>query len=250
MRHPFNRTSLCARPDDAAFHRLNLRRRARFRCVRHAVRRAFGGRARRNAGPGTRRRAFAALARQTARVHLARRASWRRHCARRDDFAAVTATALDYALARWGSISTRRSRRMRLRDAYSTLAPFPDVPAALAALAPRPRWILSNGTLAMLEPLVGTIGSRRALDGVLSVDAAGIYKPSPARLPARGRPVAPPDLAHRLRVVERLGRDRREGVRIHTVLDQSRRARRSTGMGRRPIASIATLVGAAAADLA
>ena len=26
--------------------------------------------------------------------------------------------------------------------------------AALAALAPRPRWILSNGTLAMLEPLV------------------------------------------------------------------------------------------------
>jgi 2-haloacid dehalogenase len=44
---------------------------------------------------------------------------------------------------------------------------------------PRPRWILSNGTQAMLEPLVRQSGLTPLLDGVLSVDAAGIYKPSP-----------------------------------------------------------------------
>ena len=53
------------------------------------------------------------------------------------------------------------------------------VAAALEALAPRPRWILSNGTLAMLEPLVRRSRPGAHLDGVLSVDAAGIFKPSP-----------------------------------------------------------------------
>ena len=51
--------------------------------------------------------------------------------------------------------------------------------AALGRLAPRPRWILSNGTVGMLEPLVRHTGLDAHLDGVLSVDAAGIYKPSP-----------------------------------------------------------------------
>ena len=66
-----------------------------------------------------------------------------------------------------------------MRDAYLTLQPFPDVPPRLPRLAPRPRWILSNGTLAMLEPLVRHHGLDAHLDGVLSVDAAGIFKPSP-----------------------------------------------------------------------
>lgn len=96
----------------------------------------------------------------------------------REDFAAVTAHALDYALAAL-DLPLSASDRRRLRDAYFTLEPFPDVRRALAALAPRPRWILSNGTLAMLEPLVRSTGLESDLDGVLSVDAAGIYKPSP-----------------------------------------------------------------------
>jgi len=96
----------------------------------------------------------------------------------RKDFAAVTAQALDYALAALDA-PLAAADRQELRDAYLTLAPYGDVPTALAALAPRPRWILSNGTLAMLEPLVRHHGLDAHIDGILSVDAAGIYKPSP-----------------------------------------------------------------------
>jgi 2-haloacid dehalogenase len=96
----------------------------------------------------------------------------------RPDFSAVTGQALDFALAALG-IELGVDERARLQDAYLTLAPFPDVASALAQLAPRPRWILSNGTLGMLEPLVRHTALDAHLDGVLSVDAAGIYKPSP-----------------------------------------------------------------------
>jgi 2-haloacid dehalogenase len=96
----------------------------------------------------------------------------------REDFGAITAHALDYALASLG-LDLVAGDRGRLRDAYLTLSPFPDVPGALAVLAPRPRWILSNGTLAMLVPLVEHAGLDAEIDGVLSVDAAGIFKPSP-----------------------------------------------------------------------
>ena len=96
----------------------------------------------------------------------------------RDDFATLTARALDYALAQL-MIPLEAGDRQRLLDAYRTLAPFPDAVNALAELGPRPRWILSNGTRAMLEPLVAASPLAPHLDGILSVDAAGIYKPSP-----------------------------------------------------------------------
>ena len=96
----------------------------------------------------------------------------------REDFAVVTGKALDYAVAAL-RLALPAAGRAQLLAAYLTLSPFADVPAALAALAPRPRWILSNGTLAMLEPLVRNAGLGGDIDGVLSVDAAGIYKPSP-----------------------------------------------------------------------
>ena len=96
----------------------------------------------------------------------------------RPDFAAVTAQALDYALAAL-EVEFAPEARRRLCDGYLALSPFPDVRAALAALAPRPRWILSNGTLAMLEPLIRRTGVAADIDGVLSVDAADVFKPSP-----------------------------------------------------------------------
>jgi 2-haloacid dehalogenase len=96
----------------------------------------------------------------------------------REDFAAVTARALDYALAALDT-PLAPDRRRELRNEYLTLAPYADVPAALAALAPRPRWILSNGTHAMLEPLVRHCGLDAHLDGIISVEEADIYKPSP-----------------------------------------------------------------------
>ena len=96
----------------------------------------------------------------------------------RDDFAAITAQALDYAISQL-TVPIDAADRQRLLDAYQRLAPFPDAADALAELAPRPRWILSNGTPGMLEPLVRASTLAPHIDGVLSVDAAGIYKPSP-----------------------------------------------------------------------
>jgi len=96
----------------------------------------------------------------------------------REDFAAVTAHALDHAVDALG-LSLGEVQRRRLLDAYLDLAPFTDAAPALAALAPLPRLILSNGTRAMLEPLAASSGLAPYLDAILSVDEAGIYKPSP-----------------------------------------------------------------------
>src|SRR5215472_10719582 len=97
---------------------------------------------------------------------------------RREDFAAITAHALDHAAEALG-LSLQPGLRHRLLDAYLDLSPFPDATPALAALAPLPRLILSNGTREMLEPLAASTGVALHLDAILSVDTAGIYKPSP-----------------------------------------------------------------------
>jgi len=87
---------------------------------------------------------------------------------RRQDFAAETL-----------GLPMQPQLRHRLLDAYLDLSPFPDAAPALAALSPLRRIILSNGTRAMLEPLAASTGIALHLDAILSVDAAGIYKPSP-----------------------------------------------------------------------
>jgi 2-haloacid dehalogenase len=96
----------------------------------------------------------------------------------REDFDRVTARALDYAAAAL-TLPLPAGDRQRLLDAYRALAAFPEARGVLAALAPRPRWILSNGTQASLAPLVQCNGMDALIDGVLSVDAAGVYKPAP-----------------------------------------------------------------------
>lgn len=97
---------------------------------------------------------------------------------RRLDFAQVTTEALDYASAAL-RVSLDAAARRELADSWLALAPFPDARDTLLRLAPAPRWILSNGTAAMLDPLIARSGLHAVLDGILSVDAAGIYKPSP-----------------------------------------------------------------------
>jgi|SRR5689334_3823127 len=97
---------------------------------------------------------------------------------RREDFAAITAHALDHA-GEALKLALTPAARHRLLDAYLDLSPYPDAAPALAALAPTPRVVLSNGTREMLEPLAAATGIALHLDAVLSVDAAGIYKPSP-----------------------------------------------------------------------
>jgi 2-haloacid dehalogenase len=97
---------------------------------------------------------------------------------RRDDFDRITAHALDFAVAAL-VLPLNEDDKAQLRAAYLALAAFPDARVALEALGPRPRWILSNGTLAGLAPLVRHNEMEALLDGVLSVDAVGIYKPAP-----------------------------------------------------------------------
>ncbi|HZP37600.1 MAG TPA: haloacid dehalogenase type II [Methylomirabilota bacterium] len=97
---------------------------------------------------------------------------------RYQDFWLVTGQALRFALRRLG-ITAAESQVEALMSAYLTLAPFPEVPAALRALRGRPLAILSNGSPHMLESAVRSSGLGAAFDHVLSVDAVGVYKPSP-----------------------------------------------------------------------
>ena len=96
----------------------------------------------------------------------------------RRDFAAVTEQALDYTLSAL-LLPLDADARTQLIEAWLDLRPYPDALAALTRLGPRPRWILSNGTRAMLDPLLERSGLAAQIDGVISVDEAGVYKPSP-----------------------------------------------------------------------
>ena len=97
---------------------------------------------------------------------------------RYEDFWAVTEAALHYALRRL-DLRASEAQVRRLMEAYLALACFPEVPVALARLAPRPRAILSNGSPRMLQAAVASSGLGPHLDHVLSVDAVKTYKPAP-----------------------------------------------------------------------
>lgn len=97
-------------------------------------------------------------------------------CAR-PDFRDITAMALDYAVAAL-VLPLDADARAELAAEYLRLPPYPDAYAALASIA-RPRWILSNGTRDMLDPLVVGSGLAPVIDGVISVDEANVYKPAP-----------------------------------------------------------------------
>jgi 2-haloacid dehalogenase len=97
---------------------------------------------------------------------------------RRTDFMTITEQALDYAQAAL-VVPLAAGERARLLSAWLSLPAFPDAAATLARLAPKPRWILSNGAQAMLAPLVAGSALAGMLDGILSVDEVGVFKPSP-----------------------------------------------------------------------
>jgi len=97
---------------------------------------------------------------------------------RYEDFWLVTGQALRFALRRLG-VAAGEAQIEALMSAYLTLRPFPEVPAALRALRGTPLAILSNGSPHMLDSAVRSSGLAGAFDHVLSVDAVGVYKPSP-----------------------------------------------------------------------
>lgn len=103
------------------------------------------------------------------------------------DFWQVTGDALDAAAAALG-LPLDGTTRETLLAQYLRLPAYPDVPGALARLAGRPRVIFSNGTPAMLAAAVEAAGLTGLVDAIISVDAAGCYKPDPrayALVPAR-----------------------------------------------------------------
>jgi 2-haloacid dehalogenase len=98
-----------------------------------------------------------------------------------EDFSRVTVSALEWSLESLG-LAAEDSARRALIDEYRRLAVFPEVVAALDALAAtRPLAILSNGHPEMLEAVVDHNGLReRFRGGILSVHPARVFKPAPS----------------------------------------------------------------------
>ncbi len=94
------------------------------------------------------------------------------------DFATITADALDYTLARF-AIDLPLPVRTDLLSAWQAPDADPDARRVLAALAPLPRAILSNGSPAMLQSAVRAAGLEDRLEAMLSADEVRVYKPHP-----------------------------------------------------------------------
>jgi len=108
--------------------------------------------------------------------------TWQRSLMRRyEDFARITEAGLRYACAALG-LQLDEERCRALMGAYLKLSTFPEVRGALAALkaSKLKLAILSNGSAAMLRPLVANAGLRSLMGIVISVDQKKIYKPAPA----------------------------------------------------------------------
>ena len=147
--------------------------------------------------------------------------SWLRSLMRRyEDFSVVTRESLAYTLKVLG-LKHDAQVFERIMEKYLHLDLYPDAAATLAAMQDRKLAILSNGSPGMLDALVQNSGLDRVLDATISVDAKKIFKPSPEayaliestlRRGARGRAV---------RVVEPVGRLRRQGVRAEGGVDRA-----------------------------
>ena len=115
--------------------------------------------------------------RRTQLEYAFRRAAMGRY----QPFDRVTRAALDRALAVCG-IDVPDDAREELVGGWTRLPAFDEAPAALEALRRAGHRCLafSNGTPAGLRTLLAHAGLDALLDGILSVDAVGTYKPAPA----------------------------------------------------------------------
>jgi 2-haloacid dehalogenase len=115
---------------------------------------------------------------------------------RHADFWQVTGDALDFAMEALGLAD--KALHERLMNLYLTLAPFPDAVETVRRLraSGMKMAILSQGSPAMLGPVVEAAGLTQMFDAVLSVEEVGVFKPHPSTY----------QLA-----VDRLGRLRRGG---------------------------------------
>jgi 2-haloacid dehalogenase len=97
---------------------------------------------------------------------------------RYEDFGVVTRGALAFACATLNLPLTGRETDALLA-AYNRLALFAEARAALDRLSNHKLAILSNGSPALLEPLVRNAGLDTVMSAVLSVDEVRVYKPHP-----------------------------------------------------------------------
>lgn len=96
------------------------------------------------------------------------------------DFWQVTRDSLDYVLELHGQSDS--ALHDRLLDLYRALPAYPEVPGMLAALKAKGLMtaVLSNGSPDMLADAVASAGIAGAVDTILSIEDAGIYKPARA----------------------------------------------------------------------
>jgi 2-haloacid dehalogenase len=94
------------------------------------------------------------------------------------DFRAVTGDGLDWAMEAAGL--NNPALRDRLMALYDELPAYSEVHEMLKTLKSRgfATAILSNGSPAMLDSAITSAGIGNSLDAVLSVESAGVFKPS------------------------------------------------------------------------
>jgi 2-haloacid dehalogenase len=104
--------------------------------------------------------------------------TWQRALMERyEDFWFITQAALKSALQQL-SIQATAGQIQSLMEAYLSLDAFEDVKPALQSLQ-KPLAILSNGSPAMLDPLIRHNALEPCFTQVISVDRVKTYKPSP-----------------------------------------------------------------------
>lgn len=116
---------------------------------------------------------------------------------RHADFAALTAEALDHALAIHG-VAADETLRADLLAAYRELDAFADARETLGALrrAGIKTAILSNGTPGWLAAAAKAAKIDDRLDAIWSIESVGIYKPDPRvyRLATHGLNLSPTEI--------------------------------------------------------
>ena len=107
--------------------------------------------------------------------------TWQRSLMQRyEPFSHVTRDALGYTCEALG-LGLDEPRTAALMAQYLDLAPYPDVPPALAKFKGpgRKLAILTNGSPDLIAPLVKNCGMQAIFDAVLSVDELRVFKPAP-----------------------------------------------------------------------
>lgn len=150
---------------------------------------------------------------------------------RYQNFWATTGDALDYTLDGFG-IVVDDDVRAELLHAWIDVRPYPEVPDALGALAPRTLAVLSNGNPDMLHAGIAAAGLTDVFAHVFSVDEVADLQALPSCLRAGRQSPRGADRTDPVRILQRLGRRRRPGFRLPGGLDQPHR--RAVGTARRP----------------